>query len=116
MKLGHVEIFVREPLSAREFYEKVLGFEVIDVQAEQFVWLKSDGTHILLRPGGNAQQAESYSSASCGYVIYTDDLEDSVKLLESKGLKFRGSDGSVKCPTFTDPDGNWFQLVNPNDH
>ena len=36
--------------------------------------------------------------------------------LEEKGLRFRGNDGSHKCPTFTDPDGNWFQLVDPSDH
>ena len=26
------------------------------------------------------------------------------------------SEDPLKCYTFTDLDGNWFQLVNPNDH
>ncbi len=32
----------------------------------------------------------------------------------SKGLEFRGTDGSDECLTFTDPDGNWFQLTDPD--
>jgi hypothetical protein len=29
-------------------------------------------------------------------------------------LTFRGDDGGDAFPTFTDPDGHWFQLANPN--
>lgn len=116
MKLGHIEIFVSKPMEAKDFYEKVLGFEVIDIQDNRYVWMKSDGTHFLLRPGKPSETGINYSSSNSGIVLYTDDLEDSVKVLSSRGLKFRGYDGSPKCPTFTDPDGNWFQLVNPNDH
>ncbi len=116
MKLGHLEIFVREPLQSKEFYEKILGFEVIDVQHEKYVWMKSDGTHILLRPGKNYSKCDTYASSNFGFVIYTDDLEKSVSELTSRGLRFKGNDGSSQCPTFTDPDGNWFQLVNPQDH
>jgi catechol 2,3-dioxygenase-like lactoylglutathione lyase family enzyme len=116
MKYGHTEIFVSDPMTSKIFYESILGFEVIDVQDDKYVWLKSDGAHFLLRPGRMNDQIDSYSSSKSAFVIYTEDLEESIATLESRGLKFKGSDGSPKCPTFTDPDGNWFQLVNPNDH
>ncbi len=116
MKFGHTEIFVSDPMTSRIFYESILGFEVIDVQDDKYIWLKSDGVHFLLRPGRVNERSESYSTSSTGFVIYTEDLDKAVQTLESRGLKFKGTDGSPKCPTFTDPDGNWFQLVNPNDH
>ena len=116
MKFGHTEIFVSDPMTSKIFYESILGFEVVDIQDDKYIWMKSDGAHFLLRPGRVIQRSESYSSSSTGFVIYTDDLDKSLETLESRGLKFKGTDGSSKCPTFTDPDGNWFQLVNPNDH
>ena len=51
LKFGHIELFVRDPLNARQFYEEVLGFEVVDVQGDAFVWLKIDAIEILLRRG-----------------------------------------------------------------
>ena len=42
------------------------------------------------------------------------DLEKSRNELISRGLIFRGTDGSDECLTFTDPDGNWFQLTDPD--
>jgi hypothetical protein len=48
--------------------------------------------------------------------MYTNDLEETVDAFKKKGLEFKGTDGSEKCLTFTDPDGHWFQLVNPEDH
>ncbi|MBX7041414.1 MAG: VOC family protein [Ignavibacteria bacterium] len=116
MKFGHVEIFVKDPVRSRDFYESVLGFKVIDIQDELFVWLKSDEFHLLLRPGNPAESSAEYSSSNTGFVLYTDDLPGTVERLQANGLRFNGNDGSEKCPTFRDPDGNWFQLVNPNDH
>jgi len=114
MKVGHVELLVRDPLASRRFYEEVLGFRVEAVQAETFVWLDAGGTEILLRPGGGAADASSYDRAASALVLYTDDLPAERRRLESRGLEFRGTDGSDDCMTFTDPDGNWFQLVDPS--
>ena len=47
--------------------------------------------------------------------LYAEDLPATKNELEIKGLVFKGFDGSENCLTFTDPDGNWFQLVNPNE-
>ena len=118
MKLGHIEIFVKNPLESKKFYTDLLGFEVVDVQDNKFVWLKSGDSLILLRPGDYSPDSvtSEYSKSKSGLVIYTDDLERTSGKLKSKGLEFKGTDGSDKCLTFTDPDGNWLQLVNPEDH
>ena len=118
MKLGHIEIFVKNPLESKKFYTDLLGFEVVDVQDNKFVWLKSGDSLILLRPGDYSPDSvtSEYSKSKSGLVIYTDDLERTSGKLKSKGLEFKGTDGSDKCLTFIDPDGNWLQLVNPEDH
>jgi catechol 2,3-dioxygenase-like lactoylglutathione lyase family enzyme len=114
LKVGHIEIFVEDPLRAKEFYEKILGFELIEIQNAKFVWMKSGDKEFLLRPGKNIKQTGEYKDSDIGFVLYTDNLEQTKKELVSKGLELKGTDGSENCLTFTDPDGNWFQLVNPD--
>ncbi len=116
MKIGHVEIFVSDPMKSMEFYSEFLGFEVTNVQSDKFVWLKNGDLEFLLRPGASNTTAQDYTETKTGFVLYTDDLNETRSNLEEKGSEFLGTDGSEKCLTFTDPDGNWFQLVNPNDH
>jgi catechol 2,3-dioxygenase-like lactoylglutathione lyase family enzyme len=116
MRIGHLELYVSDPGRARAFYEEVLGFEVVAEQEGGFHWLALGGTEVLLRPGGSAGTAASYGEASEGIVLYTDDLEGTVAELTARGLEFEGRDGSDRCLTFRDPDGHWFQLVDPGDH
>ena len=40
IRFGHTEIFVREPLISKDFYEKILGFDLVEVQNDIFVWLR----------------------------------------------------------------------------
>src|SRR5437762_3376151 len=114
MHVGHIELFVRDPRASRAFYENVLGFELVAEQG-QHVWLKLGNVEVLLRPG-TGTKARDYASAASGLVLYTDDLEATAAKLTARGLTFSGTDGSEKCRTFCDPDGHWFQLVNPDDH
>ncbi|MBK8549676.1 MAG: VOC family protein [Ignavibacteria bacterium] len=114
MKFGHIEIFVKDPLRAKEFYENILGFELVEVQNEKFVWLKLGENLFLLRPGKNDLSANEYRNSNTGFVLYTDDLKKTRNELIERGLEFKGTDGSDECLTFSDPDGNWFQLVNPD--
>lgn len=116
MLLGRIEIFVSNPLKAKLFYTEILGFEEIIIQQEQFVWLKLGKTEVLLRPSFTKKNTSEFGEKSIVMVFYTDDLDKTKMELEDKGLVFSGIDGSNKCPTFVDEDGNWFQLVNPNDH
>jgi catechol 2,3-dioxygenase-like lactoylglutathione lyase family enzyme len=116
MRLGHIELFVRNPMQSMEFYRDLLGFDVVDVQQETFVWLRSGEVELLLRPGTGDTPVSEYWNASSGIVLYTDDLAATRERLESHGLVVRGHDGADSCLTFTDPDNHWFQLVDPTGH
>lgn len=116
MKLGHIEILAADPGETKRFYCDVLGFEVETIQNQQFIWLKKDGLEILIRPGKRRKTASRYQDAPTGFVLYTDDVENALRDLLGKGVEIKGTVDSSKCYTFTDPDGNWFQLVNPHDH
>lgn len=115
IELGHTEIFVKNPLTAKDFYVDVLGFEIEVIQHEKIVWLVKDSRAILLRPG-NPVNPKTYQEANIAFVIYTDNLKDVKEYFASKGVIFKGTDGSENCLTFTDNDGNWFQLVNKEEH
>lgn len=112
LQFGHIEIFVKEPLKSKDFYINILGFELEEIQHDKIVWLKHGEKLILLRRGENSQNAGTYQKVNIAIVIYTDELEKTVQDFERKGVVFKGNDGPG-CYTFTDPDGNWIQLVNP---
>jgi catechol 2,3-dioxygenase-like lactoylglutathione lyase family enzyme len=114
LRIGHIELMVADPVRSRDFYVDVLGGEVVAVQ-EPYIWVKLGEIEILLRPATGAAHSPQYDRTPIALVLYTNDLEDTMRKLSEKGFKFTGTDGSEKCPTFTDPDGNWFQLVNPED-
>ena len=116
MKLGHIEILSADPSRAKQFYCEILGFEVVAIQNEQFIWLKKGELEFLIRPGRPPKAPTRYEDAPFGLVLYTHDVEAERTALVQKGLKIKGTVDSDKCYTFTDPDGNWFQLVNPHDH
>lgn len=113
MKIGHIELFVAEPLASKQFFEDVLGFELAVMQSEKLIWLKCGEVEILLRPAKASHRSPSYQEASSAIVLYTDDVQKTAAKLREKGLVFKGTDGAPDCLTFTDLDGHWFQLVNP---
>ena len=116
IKLGHIELFVRDAQASKVFYRDLLGFEVTVEQSPGLVWLESGGVEILLREGAGIEIPEKYEDTAAGLVLYTLDLEKTRDMLKARGLIFNGTVDSEKCLTFTDPDGHWFQLVNPEDH
>lgn len=113
MQLGHIEIFVSNIEKSREFYEKILGLKLIENQDDEFLWFRVGDIEILLRPGGGRPASESYQQAPTGFVFYVGDVQATAEQLRAQGLEIKGTDGSPDCLTFTDPDGNWFQLTNP---
>jgi len=115
MRFGHIELFVEDPQRAQHFFTQVLGFELVAAQGSDFVWVKMGEVELLLRRGPAHLVASSYPSASSAIVLYTDDLDQTAAALRERGLRFNGTDGSDRCLTFTDPDGHWFQLANPNE-
>lgn len=114
MKIGHIELFVKDPSASKEFYNSVLGFEVVAVQGTDFVWVRSGEMEILLRRG-NLSASPAHESANHAIVLYTDDLEATERELSGQGLQCQTMADSDKCFTFTDLDGHRYQLVNPND-
>jgi catechol 2,3-dioxygenase-like lactoylglutathione lyase family enzyme len=114
LEFGHVEIFVKDPLKSKDFYIDVLGFELIEVQGDSIAWLKMGENAVLLRPGKFNGHAGTYQTTNMAIVIYTDDVEGTLNRYKQRGLVIKGDD--TGCPVFTDPDGNWFQLVNPKEH
>lgn len=116
LRFGHIEILSADPQAARRFYEDLLGFELTVVQSEDFIWLRQGELEVLIRPGDPPAPAGRYESAPTGFVLYTDRLDELLEGLQARGLEVRGTVDSERCFTFTDPDGNWFQLVDPGDH
>jgi catechol 2,3-dioxygenase-like lactoylglutathione lyase family enzyme len=115
LKLGHIEIFVNDTMKSKDFYVDVLGFELIEVQGGKFVWLKMGESKVLLRPGkGTSKNSKTYQFTNIALVIYTDDAEKAFEEYKNRGLEIKADD--TGCPVFTDLDGNWFQLVNPEEH
>jgi catechol 2,3-dioxygenase-like lactoylglutathione lyase family enzyme len=110
MRLGHVEIFVADPIRSLAFWRDAIGFEVVDVQGGRFVWLRSGAALVLLRPGANPAPSETYQRAPIALVLYTDDLQAAAARLAGHAVPIRGDDGPG-CLTFCDPDGHWLQLV-----
>lgn len=112
MFLRHVEIFVSDPLKAKDFYQNVLGFEVETIQKEKYVWMKMGEREILLRPRKGPGNTRPFHSSDSNMVLCSDDPVADLKRMKAAGLEVKGDDGG--CPTFTDPDGNWFQLIGPD--
>lgn len=117
LRPGHIELFVGDTKRARHFYEHVLGFAVVAVQGErgEYVWLSLGNLEFLLRPGRPASTTMSYHQTDVAIVLYTDNLPETADAWRRRGLAFSDDDGP-DCRTFTDPDGHWFQLVDPDAH
>jgi catechol 2,3-dioxygenase-like lactoylglutathione lyase family enzyme len=116
MKLGHIEILARDPSRSQHFYHEVLGFELTVVHWQQFIWLKKGDLEVLIRPGNPPEPDSRYEEADTGFVLYASDVDGMLHDLVERGLEVKGTVDSDTCYTFTDPDGNWFQLVDPDDH
>ncbi len=118
VRLGHIEMFVSDPVQSLPWYRDVLGFEVVAEQSPATIWIKSGEMELLLRKSGRPAgiPPATYGDAESALVMYTDALDATAAELRARGLAFAGTDGSDRCLTFTSPDGHWFQLVDPLDH
>ena len=119
MRIGHIEPFVRDPAASREFYQRVLGFEVVAAQGTN-VWLKLGDAEILLRRkagAGGDGGSTTYASATAGIVLYVDDVPAARAQLESRGLKFDGCDGRREMPDVSRPGSALVSIgESPGDH
>lgn len=112
MFIGHVELPVKDPLVSLAYYVMTLEFELTANQADTFVWIKKGSIELLLRPGVPHPGPSAHDGVNL--VLYSDDLRADVARLEARGVTFELADN---CYQFRDPDGYWWQLVDPQaDH
>ena len=107
--IGHIELFVPDPIEASNLYQKVFGFELTETQPGPFVWLKSDSVELLLRPGKPTGTA-AYEKLGMVLVIYAKDVAAQTASMNNNGFRLLGDD-SPGCPVYSDPYGLRWQIV-----
>ena len=113
-KSGLAWISVRDLKRAQDFFTDVLGLSVTSFNKE-FGWaeLCTPEGGMRLGIGKGDQQVKPGSNAVVTFTV--DDIYAMKKVLEGKKVTIIGDiieiPGHVKLLTFTDPDGNTFQLV-----
>ena len=105
-------ISVRDRHASAQWYNKMLGFELI-YHADEAGWseLATNTTGVTL---GLGEQTEP-SPGNSVPVFGTPDIAKSRSALEDEGVKFDGEtmviEGMVKTASFYDPDGNALMLA-----
>lgn len=114
-------IVVSDFQKARKFFTETLGLKEGAV-ASEYGWAEMQG-HDGAATLGIAQQSEHSEIAAGKNAIVTltvEDLEATVAEFKKKNVNLVGEiieiPGHVKMQTFTDPDGNVFQIVQKLDH
>jgi len=126
-RLGSVPVFVSDTDRAIAFYRDKLGLElVMDYKfGPEFRWVavarsRGETELVLFHPvpsvaGSRVEELRQRIGTWTGIVFFTDDIQTTYRELIDKGVEFsvepklqpwRGWETQ-----FTDPDGNWFHLV-----
>ena len=113
-------VAVKNLESARKFYEQTLGLTKVMENEEVLAFKSGKSTLFVYR----SQYAGTNKATAVTWV--TDEVEDVVKTLKSRGVSFEHYDlpnmtrqgdfhvaGTMKAAWFKDPDGNIFSLVTP---
>jgi catechol-2,3-dioxygenase len=113
-------VAVKNLESARKFYEQTLGLTTI-MENEEVLSFKSGKSTLFVYRSPNAG-----TNRATAVTWVTNELEDTVKTLKSRGVNFEHYDlpnmtrqgdlhvaGTMKAAWFKDPDGNIFSLVTP---
>jgi catechol 2,3-dioxygenase-like lactoylglutathione lyase family enzyme len=125
--LGSVPVFVSDQDRAVSFYRDKLGLEVVfDRQyGPEFRYVavarrQGETEIVLFRPvasiaGGQLQELEKRVGIWTGIVFLTDNIESTYRMLCDAGVAFhneptRQAWGGIEA-IFSDPDGNYFHLV-----
>lgn len=111
MRIGHIELPVSDPLASARFYMDALGFESV-VEDERVSWLHLDGMELQLRRGSAPSVDEDRDAVNL--VLYSHDVDTDLRRLHDAGVI---TEERANCHHFQDPDGYWWQLVDPTvDH
>jgi catechol 2,3-dioxygenase-like lactoylglutathione lyase family enzyme len=92
------------------YYVEVLGFALVANQGDRFIWVQCGESEVLLKPGAHHEPLP-FEAAPC-IVLYTDDLDAQRAALAARGVEM---EQHGNCHHFQDPDGHWFQLVDPRE-
>ena len=85
LKLGEFNIKCHDVNKARDFYENVLGFEFVEIEAGH-IRLKFSGHYFLLMP------IEKSESASIGFDLKVSNLETMKQKLEQYNVQYEKGD------------------------
>src|SRR5690349_2693590 len=105
-KIGSITVGVRDQDKALDFYVNTLGFEKIQDQpmSETERWLEiglpGSQTHIIL---GIRGQSGGHNTGMTGFVLHTDNIEETYKNLKARGVK-------ITHEPSTEPWGKWMQF------
>lgn len=109
-------IVVSDLKKAKRFYTEVLGMQMHE-SCEEFGWLEVQGKQggALLGLAQASDQEDLKAGSNAVVAITVSDLNESIDELKKKGVRFIGEvieiPGQVKMISFSDEDGNRFQLV-----
>ncbi|MCC6573038.1 MAG: VOC family protein [Planctomycetes bacterium] len=111
MRINHIELPVSDSQASKRFYIEKLGFKLEGDNDGKYIWLSLGDVTVLLRPG--KPQRLPFEQTH-NIVLCTDDLGGTHKKLAARGVAMKKG-GNVYY--IQDPDGHWFQLVDPKqDH
>lgn len=112
-------VAVKDLVTAKNFYEGMLGLEKVDEEGSEVIVFKS-GDSLL-----NVYRSDYAGTNKATAVTWSvDDVESEVRALKEKGVKFEHYDlpnlkregdiyvdGDMKVAWFRDPDGNILNLI-----
>jgi predicted enzyme related to lactoylglutathione lyase len=118
-KVVYVSVFVKDQVTALDFYTNVLGFEkradnpTPDGPRFLTVGLKGQDFQLVLWPGTPGQGQPFQGRNTAAYTIETKDCRKAFEVLKARGVKF--DTNVLEYPwgfvaVFQDPDGNRLQL------
>lgn len=113
-------VAVKDLAKAKAFYAKTLGLQQVDAEGDEVAVFKSGHSNL------NVYRSEFAGTNQATAVTWSvPDIEDTVKNLKAKGVKFERYDdmpglrpegdiyesGDMKVAWFKDPDGNILNLI-----
>ena len=107
MRIGHIELPVEDPGRSARFYVDVLGFEVV-AENPDIMWVGLGELQLQLRRG--TPRATVNDLDDMNLVLYSDAPEVELATLIDSGVTISER---ANCHHFQDPDGYWWQLVDP---
>lgn len=109
-----VWITVSDVKKAVKFYTEVLGFELLEFH-EEYGWAELSGGEGAMLGIAQAQPDSEFKPGHNSIAAITvENLDASIKELQTKNVRLMGPvqevPGEVRLQTFSDKDGNIFQL------